>query len=373
MNTCKTPLDVIVVGAGAAGVGVSIALMDAGIENLLVLERNTVGASFAMWPKETRFITPSFPTNSAGMLDLNSIAIGISPAYNMRVEHPTGQQYAEHLQNIASFFKIPIREHTTVVDIKPENGVFLIETTNDKIWTKHVVWAVGEYQYPRLFSFIGSSICRHTATIESYAELNGDDFVIIGGYESGLDAAYHLARRNKKVKLIDRACPWGDKSSDPSVSLSTYSFERMKDPQFISNVELIPDIKVTKVKQSDKGYQVHTEDGRCFHTPTTPLLGVGFTGGHGLVADLFALRNDGFPLLTKDDESTKVSGIFLCGPHVRHGNLIFCFIYKYRQRFAVVAKAISTSLGLPADKLESYRQWGMYLDDLTICGQDCVC
>ena len=55
--------DVVIVGGGAAGVGVSIALMHAGIENFIVLERDRVGASFAAWPAETRFITPSFPSN----------------------------------------------------------------------------------------------------------------------------------------------------------------------------------------------------------------------------------------------------------------------------------------------------------------------
>ena len=127
MSTFENPLDVVVVGAGAAGLGVAIALMDAEIKDLLVLERNGVGSSFAQWPQETRFITPSFPTNSVGMLDLNSIAIGISPAYNMREEHPTGQQYAKHLQNIAAHFKIPIREQITVTDIKPENGRFCVD------------------------------------------------------------------------------------------------------------------------------------------------------------------------------------------------------------------------------------------------------
>ena len=121
MNTLKNPLDVVIIGAGAAGLGVAIALMDAEVQNLLVLERHYVGASFDLWPKETRFITPSFPTNSVGMLDLNSIAIGISPAYNMRVEHPTGQQFAKHLKDIASYFRIPLREQTNVIDIKKEN------------------------------------------------------------------------------------------------------------------------------------------------------------------------------------------------------------------------------------------------------------
>ncbi len=291
----------------------------------------------------------------------------------MRVQHPTGQQYAKHLQNVAAFFKIPLREQTMVTNITREAGVFRIETKQEQIWAKHVVWAVGEFQYPRFFSFVGSSMCCHTATIESYEALEGDDFVIIGGYESGLDAAYHLARRNKRVKLIDRDCPWGDNSSDPSIALSTFSFERMQDPQFKSNVELVPKTQVNRVQHVDGEYRVFTKDGQCFQTTTNPLLAIGFTGGHGLVSDLFALRDDGFPLLNKNDESTEVPGIFLCGPYVRHGNLIFCFIFKYRQRFAVVAKAIATSLGLPAEKLESYRQWGMYLDDLSICGQDCVC
>ena len=92
-----------------------------------------------------------------------------------------------------------------------------------------------------------------------------------------------------------------------------------------------------------------------------------------MVAELFEQRSDGFPVLSKDDESTIVPGLFLCGPAVRHDNHVFCFIYKYRQRFGVVAKAIATSLDLPAEGLNKYRKWGLYLDDLSECGEDCVC
>ena len=41
--------DVVVVGAGTAGVGAAVALKHAGIENFVVSERHTVGASFASW------------------------------------------------------------------------------------------------------------------------------------------------------------------------------------------------------------------------------------------------------------------------------------------------------------------------------------
>lgn len=365
--------DVVVIGGGAAGIGVAIALTHAGVSNFVVLERHTVGASFASWPAETCFITPSFPTNSIGMLDLNSIAIGVSPAFSLGVEHPTGQEYAAHLRGVAQVFELPISENTDVVRVTRVGDGFRIDTVNETIRTKHVIWAAGEFQYPRLNGFVGSELCRHTATISSYEELDGDDFIIIGGYESGVDAAYHLAYRDKRVRLFDKGCPWKDESSDPSVALSTYTRERMQADWFEEHVELFPQTPIASVTRTDDKYEVTTHDGSRFQTGVPPLLAGGFEGSHKLVADLFERRDDGFPLLSENDESTIFRGVFLCGPTVRHDNHVFCFIYKYRQRFAVVAKAIATSLGLPAEELEAYRQWGMYLDDLSCCGEECVC
>ena len=365
--------DVVVVGGGAAGVGVAVALKHAGIENFIVLERHAVGSSFASWPAETRFITPSFPTNSIGMLDLNSIAIGVSPAFSLGVEHPTGRRYAAHLGGVAKFFELPIREKTSVTRITKVGDDFRIDTADETVRAKHVIWAAGEFQYPRLNGFVGSELCRHTATIASYKELDGDDFIIVGGYESGVDAAYHLAYHDKQVQLFDKGCPWKDENPDPSVALSPYSLERMRDEWFEEHVELFPYTLIVSVGRAGATYEVVAQDGRRFHTSVPPLLAGGFEGSHKLVAELFERRDDGYPLLSEHDESTIVPGMFLCGPAVRHDNHVFCFIYKYRQRFAVVAKAIATSLGLPAEELEMYRQWGMYLDDLSCCGEECVC
>lgn len=370
--------DAVIVGGGAAGLGVTIALQHADITNVLVLERETVGASFAAWPAETRFITPSFPSNSIGMLDLNSIAIGVSPAFSLQVEHPNGQEYAAHLRELAKHANLPIREHTDVKQIQKIDGVFHIETSEATFRAKHVVWAAGEFQYPRLSGFPGSELCRHTATIESYTDLaNGPDtthpeFAIIGGSESGVDAAYHLAAQGKKVQLFDAGCPWHEPSSDPSLGLSTYSLERMKADWFEQHVEQIPRTPIASVARLDDGYEIVAQDGRRFQTGTRPLLAHGFVGSHTLVASLFEPRDDGYPKLNAQDESTLVPSLFLCGPAVRHDHHIFCFIYKYRQRFAVVAKAIANALGQPAVGLEKYRQWGMFLDDLSIVGEECL-
>ena len=306
--------DTIVVGAGAAGIGVGIALAHSGVGNFVIIDKGSVGSSFASWPDETRFITPSFPSNSIGMLDLNSIAVGVSPAYNMRIEHPTGSEYAQHLQDLAKFFELPVRENAEVTEISHQDGLFSVETNDWTILSKNVIWAAGEFLYPRLDGFPGSELCRHTATLTNYADLDGDDFLIIGGYESGVDAAYHLSKRGKKVTMFDKDDPWGLDTSDPSVSLSTFSYERMRDTSFEDNVTLYSENAVSSIELVDGVYVLKSEDGQVFKSKTQPLLASGFVGSHALVSHLFDEREDGFPLLNERDESTKVPGMYLCGP-----------------------------------------------------------
>ena len=131
----KPEYDVLVIGAGAVGVGVAVALRHAGIENFGVIDRSTVGASFAS-SAETRFITPSFPTNSVGMLDLNSIALGTSPAYSLEVEHLTGQEYAAHLRAVAIHYNLPICENTEVERVVKIDGGYRIYADRGSLTAK---------------------------------------------------------------------------------------------------------------------------------------------------------------------------------------------------------------------------------------------
>ena len=93
-----------------------------------------------------------------------------------------------------------------------------------------------------------------------------------------------------------------------------------------------------------------------------------------MVKDLFDWdKSNSYVLLNEHDESRKTPGLFLVGPQVRHEDLILCFIYKYRQRFGVVANAIGNKLGMDTLFLEQYRNEGLYLDDLGACGEECPC
>ena len=57
---------------------------------------------------------------------------------------------------------------------------------------------------------------------------------------------------------------------------------------------------------------------------------------------------------------------------VRHGELSFCFVYKFRQRFGVVADAIAKGLGMDTKTaVASCREMNMFLDDFECCKGAC--
>merc|ERR1712078_968043 len=94
-------------GAGASGVGMGLMLsrtFDLDPKRVLIVERGEeAGESFRRWPKEMRFISPSFNNQGwTASFDLNSVAFETSPAYSLGAEHPTGAEYAKYLDGLAT-------------------------------------------------------------------------------------------------------------------------------------------------------------------------------------------------------------------------------------------------------------------------------
>ncbi|MBE9141349.1 NAD(P)-binding domain-containing protein [Nodosilinea sp. LEGE 07088] len=364
--------DVVIVGAGAAGIGCGVVLKDLGLERFTLLERHQVGASFSRWPDEMSFITPSFPSHGFGLLDLNSVTLKTSPAIAFRREHISGKQYALYLQTVADHFELPIQTEVDVQTVEPlPQGGFTLHTSSGEMSTQFVIWAAGEYQYPHLNPFPGAEHCLHNSQIRSWTDLEGDEFIIIGGYESGMDAAANLVALGKKVSVLDRTGAWADPDTDPSVSLSPYTLQRLEFVRRTGRLDLVGDAPIEAVKPIPGGYAVYSEYQKWV-TAHPPILCTGFDTSLKQIAHLFDW-SEGYAALTENDESTLTPGLFVSGPSVRHGDLIFCFIYKFRQRFAVIANAIAYRLGLDPTPLEAYRQAGLFLDDLSCCSNDCIC
>eukprot|EP00944_MAST-04C_sp_MAST-4C-sp1_P012875 g12875.t1 len=474
--------DVLVVGAGASGVGVSLMLtrvFGLNPEKVLIVERGeSVGETFKRWPKEMRFISPSF--NSQGWtnsFDLNSVAFGTSPAFTLHTEHPTGEQYARYLQALVDEAKLRVSTRTEVKAITPIKSTtffgegFNVDVTSvdtvgtsisETISARYVIWAAGEFQYPRTDNslFSGAKHCIHNSSVKSWANLIGDDFVIVGGYESGIDAASNLSKRGINCTVVSSTAYWKVATPDPSTELAPFTADRLRvavaskcPPRLLAPFRVF---QVERVQQQDESgktntkYLVHArrskpakfsngqhrvpyvendevmdnmttagtefEDEVLLYSPQPPILCAGFEGSVnlGIVKDMFEWVNvsegsdDGSengdydsdnddndtetmdeevkskvntadysgvatcPLLNDFDESTTTPGLFLCGPAVRHDTLSFCYIYKFRQRFGIVANAIAQGLGYNTDfAVMEARNMNMFLDDFSCCKSAC--
>ena len=293
--------DVVVVGAGAAGVGFGVTLRHLGIENFAILERAGVGASFLRWPRQMRFITPSFNTTQFGMLDLNAVCLNTSPAYSIGVEHPTGEEYARHLQGVAEHFELPIATGVDVLSVAKGAGRerFRVETSRGEIRARFVVWAGGEMQYPRTRGFDGAELCLHNSQVSSWDEISGGERCIIGGAESGVDAAVALAAAGRRAVVFDREEPWSRTGSDPSELLSPFTSARLNSAVDSGRVTLRGGCTVIGVRRKNNGYQLALENGDVVDCADKPILASGFVGSASLVRPLFDWRDEAFPLLTE--------------------------------------------------------------------------
>ncbi|MEM7511487.1 MAG: NAD(P)/FAD-dependent oxidoreductase [Bacteroidota bacterium] len=365
--------EVVVVGAGAAGIGVGILLEKLGI-NYVILEKSSIGASFRKWPKETRFISPSFTGNFFKMPDLNAVSPDTSPAFDLLTEHPLGIEFALYLAKVSKHFQLNIETEVEVINIEDKGGSFILNTSNGTFGSMFVIWAAGEYQYPRTDSFEGDHLCTHYSKVKSFSSVLGKESVVIGAYESGFDAAVNLVKLGKKVTLIDdfQYLEWIQ--SDSSYSLSPFTRDRIK--EVTDDIDYHMETRVEKVTFVNAKYEVTTDDGRIFISDDEPINCTGFDTSLTLVTDLFEFEK-GYPILNSVDESRKTENLFLVGPQVKHGTALFCFIYKYRQRFAIVAEEIAKRIDIPpavmTEVLHEYKNNNFYLTDLSCCDDECVC
>ena len=365
--------DVVIVGAGPAGIGVGILLQKLEIDHI-ILEKTSIGESFRRWPVETRFISPSFTGNFFKMPDLNAITPDTSPAFTLLTEHPTGEDYVEYLENLAKYYDLPIKTEVCVNTVQKDADSFVLTTSNGGYKSSYVIWAAGEYQYPKTNAFEGTHLCTHYSEIDSFSDLEGDEHIVIGAYESGFDAMVNLIRARKIVTLLDDADYLNLVKSDSSYSLAPFTRDRI---EYVADLfDYYTETKVSSVEFVNDTYIVKTANNQTFTSPQKPINCTGFASSLTLVKESFEFKDD-YPLLNDFDESTKTKNLFLVGPQVKHKNALFCFIYKYRQRFAIVAEKIAKRMKVPPPTIEKalqeYKSNNFYLTDLSCCDDECTC
>lgn len=374
---------VVIVGAGPAGVGCAIALQAAGVKDVTLVDQYGVGASFDAWPRQMNLLTPSFHSNGFGAVDLNAVTPETSPADFLKTQHPSGPDYARYLQALASHYQLRVESPVRITRLEPpsgEGGDFLLHTStgSDPLRARYVIWTVGEFSTPDDGGIDGASHCIHSSRVRDWQDIaaSGEKVTLIGGYESGIDAAVHLMEAGREVHLLSKGEPWATDDPDPSRSLSPRTRDRLKSALLNASgsIQFYKNAHIVAVEKSEHGFfTLRDNDGIPFASPNPPILCTGFQSALRPLADMWDWEGD-YPLFSEAaDESTLTPGLFYSGPSLRHRGMLFCFIYKFRARFGVIAREIASRLGIePGSEFDVWKERGFLLDDLSCCN-DCQC
>src|SRR5215210_4757635 len=221
--------DLVVVGAGPAGLGASVYGASEGLSTL-ALESVALGGQAGTSSRIENY--PGFPVGLSGF-ELASRALVQADKFGARLAVP---EEAVTLKREDGYYRIGLSEGVEVV-------------------ARSVIAASGaryrRLDLPRLERFEGVSI--HYAATEAEAQrCEGEEAVVVGGGNSAGQAAVFLAERTRRVYLLIR----GD---DLGKSMSRYLVDRITST---GNVELLASTQIRELMGEDRLNGVVVEDNR---------------------------------------------------------------------------------------------------------------
>jgi thioredoxin reductase/ferredoxin len=169
--------DVVIVGAGPAGIAAAVGARAAGLSFELV-EQDTVGGTVAHYPRQKLVMTETVKL----------------PFYG-----PFGRARLSKEELVASFAdvlaaaRIEVRERAKVIGIDGQRDDFLVTTSRGAVRARRVVLAIGRRGTPRPLGVPGQDLPKVTYRLIDPEQYQGRRVLVVGGGDSALEAAIQLA------------------------------------------------------------------------------------------------------------------------------------------------------------------------------------
>jgi putative flavoprotein involved in K+ transport len=195
-------VEVVVIGAGQAGLALSHELTHAGVEHV-VLERGRVGETWRGRWDSFCLVTPNWTVQLPGGQYQGGDPDGFMPR----------DEIVDHLVRYAHSFRAPVREGVDVSALgSDDHGGFLLRASAGDIRARQVVLASGAYQKPHRppgAEQLPGGLHVIDAEEYSYAEaLPPGKVLVVGSGQTGCQLAEELVEAGRDVHLACGRAPW---------------------------------------------------------------------------------------------------------------------------------------------------------------------
>jgi putative flavoprotein involved in K+ transport len=194
--------DVVVVGAGQAGLSISHELTHSGVDHL-VLERSRVAETWRSRWDSFCLVTPNRMVNLPGQPYAGADPDGFMPR----------DELVDYFAAYADSFNAPVRESVQVTELVPhDDGGFLLRTSVGDFEARDVVIASGGYQKP--FRPAGAADLPpglHVIDVEQYTNpgaLPDGRVLVMGSGQTGCQLAEELFDSGLETFLACGRAPW---------------------------------------------------------------------------------------------------------------------------------------------------------------------
>lgn len=188
--------DVIVIGAGQAGLATAHYLQQFGINFIILDAANKIGDSWRNRYDSLQLFTPKMYSSLPGF-----------PLKGHANAFPTKDEIADYLFAYAQYYQFPIQLQCNVLQMIKTDGLFQIETNIGNYKAKQVVVATGPFHHkivPEFSALLSSEITQfHSSEYKNPLQLRAGSTLIVGAGNSGSQIAVELAKHcsNNNVYL----------------------------------------------------------------------------------------------------------------------------------------------------------------------------
>jgi thioredoxin reductase (NADPH) len=323
------PLDLLIIGAGPAGLSAAQAAVREGLR-YLVIEKGTIADTIRRYPVgRTLFSTPN-------ELEMNEGAL--KPCR----EKPTREELLSHYIHFVLDNDLKVNTGEEVLDIEklaPEG--FLVSTGKDQYHAARILFAIGAMAHPRRLHIPGEELPKvHHLFVEPYPYVRRDALVV-GGGNSAAEAALFLSEEGARTTLAIWREDWENR--DPKAGAMKHWVRTPLEKEVTAGrLRVILYKEVLKITERDVTLTADDAETLTIPNDVTFVL-------IGSDADLTLLKKLGVktepgkltevPVYDPETFETNVSGIYVAG-HFTHARHIKAAIDVPRRIVPLIAQSL---------------------------------
>jgi putative flavoprotein involved in K+ transport len=192
--------EVVVVGAGPAGLSAAAELAKLGFETVVIEKSDVVGARWRSRYEELRLNSWRVMSNLQGLKMPRSYG-----------RYPGRDDFVAYLDRYAAHHRLRMQFNTALVRVEPDHDLWRLETSTQDMLTRYLVIATGWDAVPQLPPWAGSGTFAgeliHSSDFRGAAAYRDRDVLVVGAGNSGIDIASHLVAAAARVTVSMRTPP----------------------------------------------------------------------------------------------------------------------------------------------------------------------